>query len=99
MTNFIERDKNKRKLYLKSLERKSNLKKLLNNRNLAVDLRYKIQVEYNKLNSNSSQVGLKNRCIETGRTHSILKSFKLSRIKLRELASKGGLNGLSKSSW
>lgn len=99
MTNFIERDKNKRRIYLRTLKRKTEIKKLLNDRNLSMDLRYKIQIELNKLNKSSSQVGLKNRCIETGRTHSVLKSFKLSRIKLRELASKGSLNGLSKSSW
>jgi len=99
MTNLIERDKNKRRIYLKTLKQKVEIKKLLNDRDLSIDLRYKIQMELNRLNKFPSQISLKNRCIETGRTHSVLKSFKLSRIKLRELASKGNLNGLSKSSW
>lgn len=99
MANFIERDKNKREFYLKTLKRKTEIKKLLNDRNLPTNQRYKIQIELNKLNKFSSQVGLKNRCIKTGRTHSILNSFKLSRIEVRELASNGKLNGLSKSSW
>jgi|TARA_B110000967_G_scaffold146652_1_gene150122 ribosomal protein S14 len=42
---------------------------------------------------------LKNRCILTARSKGICTDFKLSRIKTRELASNGLINGLKKVSW
>nr|YP_009733044.1 30S ribosomal protein S14 [Jaagichlorella roystonensis]QHU78340.1 30S ribosomal protein S14 [Jaagichlorella roystonensis] len=48
---------------------------------------------------NSSKSRIKNRCIETGRAHSVLSFCKLSRIRLRENASKGLISGISKASW
>lgn len=42
---------------------------------------------------------LKNRCILTARSKGICSDFKLSRIKTRELASNGLINGLKKVSW
>ena len=48
---------------------------------------------------NSSINRVKNRCIETGRSHSVLRFCKLSRICLRDKASKGNISGVSKASW
>jgi small subunit ribosomal protein S14 len=42
---------------------------------------------------------IKNRCILTGRPKGICSDFKLSRIKTRELALNGLINGLKKVSW
>jgi small subunit ribosomal protein S14 len=42
---------------------------------------------------------IKNRCILTGRTRSIYRHFKLSRIMIKELSSYGLLSGVTKSSW
>ena len=42
---------------------------------------------------------IKNRCILTGRPKGICSDFKLSRIKTRELALNGLINGLKKISW
>jgi ribosomal protein S14 len=38
-------------------------------------------------------------CILTGRSRSVYRSFRLSRIKLREYANAGYFTGLSKASW
>jgi small subunit ribosomal protein S14 len=56
----------------------------------------------NKLNSfspNSSPVRLKNRCQLTGRGKGVYRKFKISRLCFRELASKGMIPGVTKSSW
>ena len=50
------------------------------------------------LSKNSFLTRIKNRCIITGRSKSIYTFFKISRIKLRELASVGALPGVSKYS-
>ena len=39
------------------------------------------------------------RCERCGRPHGVLKKFKLCRICFRELASKGQIPGVKKSSW
>ena len=99
MANFIERDKRKRNCYLSSFEKRENLKKVLRDRNQDMSTRYKAQIELNKLSKDSSKIRISNRCLITGRTHSVLKSFRVSRIKLRELISVGPINGTKKSSW
>ena len=53
----------------------------------------------NKLPRNSSPTRLKNRCEVTGRPRGFMRKFKMSRIAFRELAHKGHLPGIKKSSW
>ncbi|MEM5016080.1 30S ribosomal protein S14 [Metabacillus indicus] len=52
-----------------------------------------------RLPRDSSPTRLKNRCEVTGRPRGYLRKFKLSRIAFRELAHKGQLPGVKKSSW
>jgi len=55
--------------------------------------------ELRKLPRVSSPARLHNRCEVTGRPRGYLRKFKLSRIAFRELAHKGQLPGVKKSSW
>jgi small subunit ribosomal protein S14 len=48
---------------------------------------------------NSSPTRKKNRCIETGRPRSYMRTFGLSRLAFREHASKGEIPGVTKASW
>jgi small subunit ribosomal protein S14 len=48
---------------------------------------------------NSSPTRKKNRCMETGRPRSYMRTFGLSRIAFREHASKGEIPGVTKASW
>ncbi|KGA96982.1 30S ribosomal protein S14 [Alkalihalobacillus alcalophilus ATCC 27647 = CGMCC 1.3604] len=52
-----------------------------------------------KLPRDSSPTRLKNRCEITGRPRGYLRKFKMSRIAFRELAHKGQIPGVKKSSW
>ncbi len=52
-----------------------------------------------KLPRNSSPVRYKNRCGVTGRARGYMRLFGLSRIQFRELARKGEIPGIKKSSW
>ncbi|KZE68169.1 30S ribosomal protein S14 [Paenibacillus polymyxa] len=52
-----------------------------------------------KLPRDSSPTRLKSRCELTGRPKGYLRKFKLSRIAFRELAHKGQIPGITKSSW
>lgn len=46
-----------------------------------------------------SLVKIKNRCVLSGRSKSVFRFYKISRICFRELASNGLISGVSKSSW
>jgi len=52
-----------------------------------------------KLPKNSSAVRLHNRCMFTGRARGYHRKFGVSRLVLREMALKGEIPGLKKSSW
>ncbi|MDF9842224.1 MULTISPECIES: 30S ribosomal protein S14 [unclassified Paenibacillus] len=52
-----------------------------------------------KLPRDSSPTRQKNRCAVTGRPRGYLSKFKVSRIVFRELALKGQIPGVTKSSW
>ncbi|EIJ81017.1 30S ribosomal protein S14 [Bacillus methanolicus] len=52
-----------------------------------------------KLPRDSSPTRLHNRCEITGRPRGYLRKFKMSRIAFRELANKGQIPGVKKSSW
>lgn len=52
-----------------------------------------------QLPRNASPTRLKNRCAVTGRAHSYMRDFGVSRITFREMAHAGKLPGVTKSSW
>ncbi|RSL34702.1 30S ribosomal protein S14 [Salibacterium salarium] len=52
-----------------------------------------------KLPRDSSPTRLHNRCELTGRPRGYLRKFEMSRIAFRELAHKGQIPGVKKSSW
>ena len=52
-----------------------------------------------KLPRNSSPVRLRNRCIMTGRPRGYFRKFGVSRLVFREMALRGEIPGLKKSSW
>lgn len=52
-----------------------------------------------KLPRNASPVRLHNRCSITGRPRGYMRLFGLSRMQFREMASKGLIPGVKKSSW
>ena len=52
-----------------------------------------------KIPRNSAKVRIRNRCEITGRPHGVYRKLRISRIALRDLASKGRIPGMTKSSW
>lgn len=52
-----------------------------------------------KLPRNSSKVRLRNRCKVTGRPRGYIRDFGLCRNQFRDMASKGLIPGVTKSSW
>jgi len=99
MKNLIERDKKRRLLIQKYEKKRQAYKSIIQNYKVLPDIRWRASLELSELPQNSSSVKLHNRCIITGRAKSIGRSFRLSRLVLRELARYGKIPGLKKSSW
>ena len=98
-TSAIERNLKRIRLVKKFEKKRQELKKIINNRKLPLDERFKAQQKLAKLPRNSAKVRVRNRCEITGRPHGVYRKLKISRIALRELASKGKIPGMTKSSW
>ena len=79
--------------------KRQSLKKIIMNKKLPLEERFKAQQKLSKLPRNSAKSRVRNRCQITGRPHGVYRKLKISRIALRELASKGKIPGMTKSSW
>jgi len=99
MKNLIQRDKNRRKLNVLHEEKRLALKTIIYNRNLPKNIRWRACLELSDLPRNSSKIRLSNRCIITGRTKSIHRNYRISRICLRNLGNSGDICGFKKSAW
>jgi small subunit ribosomal protein S14 len=66
---------------------------------LSDEERYLARAKLQSLPRNGAAVRVRNRCQLTGRPRGIYKKFMVSRIVFREMAHKGLLPGVTKSSW
>ena len=98
-TSSIQRNLKRIKLVKKFFKKRETLKKIIKNKKLPLDERFKAQLKLAKLPRNSAKIRIRNRCEITGRPHGVYRKLKISRIALRELASMGKIPGMTKSSW
>ena len=97
--SMIAREVKRIKTVEKFAEKRALLKSKMNDLNLSSEERYDARLKFQKLPRNSSPSRVVRRCQVTGRPHAVYRKFGLSRNKLRELAMKGDVPGLVKSSW
>ena len=57
------------------------------------------RLQMSALPRNANPTRVRNRCALTGRSRAFYRKFSLSRIMLRDLANKGLIPGVTKSSW
>ena len=98
-TSAIQRNLKRIRLVKKFLKKRESLKKIIKNKKLPLEERFAAQLKLAKIPRNSSKVRVRNRCEITGRPHGVYRKLKISRIALRDLASKGRIPGMTKSSW
>ena len=98
-TSSIQRNLKRIRLAKKFLKKRENLNKIIKNRKLPLEDRFAAQLKLAKIPKNSSKTRIRNRCEITGRPHGYYRKLKISRIALRDLASKGKIPGMTKSSW
>ena len=94
-------NKNNRRIKLsnKYFKQRQNLKKIIMDKKIPLEERFKAQQKLSKLPRNSAKIRVMNRCQITGRPHSVYRKLKISRIALRQLGLEGKIPGMVKSSW
>ena len=98
-TSQVLRDKRRKKLIDKYAEKRAGLRKKLNDRNVSIEEKFAVQEAFAKLPRNSCPTRLNRRCLISGRARSYYRKFAISRIAMRDLALRGQLPGMRKSSW
>ena len=99
MSNSISRDQQRRILFAKHEWQRLLLQSMIKDLSTPAEMRARGVRLLSRMPRNSSLTRTRNRCVLTGRGRGVHRFCRLSRMKLRELASGGALAGVSKSSW
>ena len=95
----VNKNKSRIKLSDRLYKKRADLKKIVMDKKITLEERFKAQQKLSKLPRNSAKIRVMNRCQITGRPHGVYRKLKISRIALRQLGLEGKIPGMVKSSW
>ncbi|GAM99208.1 SSU ribosomal protein S14p [alpha proteobacterium U9-1i] len=98
-TSSIERNKKRERMAKKYANRRAKLRAQALDESLPLEERFDARLKLAQIPRNASPTRVRNRCELSGRPRAFYRKLKLSRIALRDLASKGQIPGMVKSSW
>ncbi|MGA8056398.1 MAG: 30S ribosomal protein S14 [Burkholderiales bacterium] len=97
--SLILREQKRRKTVTKYAAKRAELLKTLQDPKTPDEERFAARAKLEQLPRNASPVRLRNRCALTGRPRGYFRKFGLSRSKIREIAMRGEIPGVTKASW
>jgi small subunit ribosomal protein S14 len=95
----INKNERRRKMAKKYAGKYARLKAVANDESNDEGERLIARLKMAELPRNANPTRIRNRCELTGRPRAYYRKFRLSRVMLRELANKGLIPGVTKSSW
>ncbi|NKZ01677.1 30S ribosomal protein S14 [Nocardiopsis alborubida] len=95
----IARDQQRRRVVARYAERRAELERIIRSPHTGEEERAAAVAELNRQPRDASATRLRNRDAVDGRPRGYLRRFGLSRIRFREMAHRGELPGVTKSSW
>jgi small subunit ribosomal protein S14 len=98
-TSAIEKNKRRERMIRRFAAKRARLKQAAGDESLPPEERFAARLKLAKLPRNSSPVRYRNRCAASGRPRGYYRKLGMSRIALRDLALKGLIPGMVKSSW
>ncbi len=98
-TCSLERNDKRRRLTKSHAAKRAKLKALIRNKDTSPEDRFAAVLKLAEMPRNGSKVRIRNRCALSGRPRAFYRKMNLSRIALRQLALRGELPGVTKSSW
>jgi small subunit ribosomal protein S14 len=96
---LINREQKRRDIVKKFASRRAELRATAQDPKNSDEERMDARAKLQQLPRNASPVRLRNRCKLTGRPRGTFRKFGLARNKLREIALRGEIPGLTKASW
>ena len=97
--SLINREKKRADLAKKYEPKRVALKALIDDQSKSEEERYEARLALQLLPRNSNPTRQRRRCALTGRPRGVFRKFGLARNKLREVAMRGEIPGLTKASW
>lgn len=97
--SLINRDIKRAKLVEKFAAKRAALKAIIDDQSKSDEERYDARLKLQQLPRNASPTRQRNRCVVTGRPRGVFSKFGLTRHKLREMAMRGEVPGMTKASW
>jgi small subunit ribosomal protein S14 len=98
-TNMVEREKRRAKIVKRYAAKRAQLKELIRSPKTSPEDRVAAQARLQSMPRDASPSRLRNRCQVTGRSRGVYRKFGLARQKIREVAMRGEIPGLTKASW
>ncbi len=98
-TSSMERNRKRERMVKRFANRRAKLKAVATNREVSPEERFEATLKLAEMPRNGAANRVRLRCEVTGRSRGNYRKFKLCRIQLRELGSKGQIPGMVKSSW
>ncbi|RAC32114.1 30S ribosomal protein S14 [Burkholderia multivorans] len=96
---LIEREKKRARLVAKFAAKREALKAIIEDQSKSEEERYEARLGLQQLPRNANPTRQRNRCAITGRPRGTFRKFGLARNKIREIAFRGEIPGLTKASW
>ncbi len=98
-TSKIVKNERRREIVARYAERRAELKEIIRSSRSTDEQRVVAVAELRRQPRDASATRIRNRDTVDGRPRAYLRAFGLSRIRLREMAHRGELPGVHKSSW
>ena len=98
-TAVINRNEKRRKTVKKFEVKRAALLAIINDFKQPEDERMAARLQLQRLPRNASPSRVRNRCKLTGRPRGVYSKFGLGRNKLRDIAMRGEIPGMTKASW
>ena len=95
----INKNERRKKLVAQNAAKYAKLKAIADDESKDETERLMARLKMAELPRNGNPTRVRNRCMLTGRSRAYYRKFRLSRIMLRDLANKGLIPGVVKSSW
>ena len=95
----INKNELRKKLVKKYAGRYAKLKAIANDKGLDDTERLIARLKLAEIPRNGNPTRVRNRCELSGRPRGYYRKFRLARVMLRDLANKGLIPGVTKSSW
>jgi small subunit ribosomal protein S14 len=96
---MIHKNNQKKAVADRYKSKREALRKIMKDPEAGLEEKMEAQRAFARLPRRSMEVRVINRCAITGRPRGVLRKFGLSRIAFRDMASRGLIPGVVKSSW